>query len=240
MAKPTARRFDFWRFWGRSLMAGTDRLGSFSQRDRIVGLGILGAIVIGPLASGVVAVAFGLVALLIPSAIIAIVIVMFVCMSGAYGQWRSAEDAVAMKHDEALYYKGIIEGQADQAQKQAMQAALIDEAYALADRILAGGDAQLSDHRIEAQNWRERSRDFLVEHAYNGITDGAECYRSFERDLNSAVFRDGVSYGGDVGRLAAQVENMAKFMSHLTVPERYYGDYRTIAEEADRLDILEP
>ncbi len=58
-------------------------------------------------------------------------------------------------------------------------------------------------------------------------------YRAFDHCPNTSVTRKSGSYGGDLGRLAAQIEYVADWMSRLTVPERTYFDYRTMADLAD-------
>jgi len=236
MANPSRMRHGFWRFWWRSLDMGVARLGSFSQRDRIVGWGVLGAIMFGPLASGVFAVVFGLIAVLIPSAVITVLILMAVCMSGAYGQLQASQAVVAARVDETLYYKAILDGQTDQATKQKHQADLIDEGWIIADAIVANMDAQVSEFVLRVQDWRDRCRAYLTEHAYNGVTEAAAWYRAFDHAPNTSVQRKGGHYGGHLGTLAAQVEHAAEWMSRLHIPERNYFDYRTMAELADKRD----
>ncbi|MBI5285627.1 MAG: hypothetical protein HY874_11085 [Chloroflexi bacterium] len=70
----------------RWFLATVDRIGGFHQRNRVAGLVIVGSVLIGPIAASIVAIAFGLVTLIVPAAILTAVLVSVLILEGAYAE----------------------------------------------------------------------------------------------------------------------------------------------------------
>jgi len=212
---------------------GINRVGRFSQHDTLVGAAIIGAVLIGPLAGGLVGAFLGLAAVYIPAIIIAVLVVSFVIVLGSYSQWQEAEDRTDLQREEAAYYKGIIEGRDNQGENYKTKGALLEEALALIITIHAGSDDQLPAYTSAAQEWRERTRDFLNKAALEGAAGAATFYRSFDL-ANSAHFTyRGTAIAGDRAFLANQINDAMGELSHMYMPENTYLSFSSVKAMED-------
>ncbi len=135
--------------------------------------------------------------------------------------WRTADG-------EITYLKGIIVGNLEHRQKQETHAKLIDEGIALMEAILEGGDDQLSRRRADAESWRERARDFLAEHSYNGPADASSFYAAFNKSVANFQYKGG-NYSGDRAVLASQVDHATACLQGMSILEKSYLDYHDLS-----------
>lgn len=148
---------------------------------------------------------------------------------------------VRMKHDsddrygqlvrdhegEISYLKGIIQGETEHREKQAIHAQLIDEGMALMETVLKSGTDQLEDLRARTESWRQHAGDFLAEHSYGGPADASSFHAAFNKSVANFSYK-GAEYSGDRAVLASQIDYATAALQGMSIQQKSYLNYQSV------------